>query len=486
MPSLHIFVSLLYILKDFADVKCNEWILNPEIDRHLLLGREFLSKGLYDDALSHYHAAVDADPYNYLTYYTRATVYLAIGKIASALKDLSKVIELKPDFAAARLQRGNIFLKQGRLDEAHIDIENVLRIDPMNHEANNQYILIEPLKRDIQLAYVMVADRDFHEAISLLTQLLQDLPWDSKLREMRYQSYEAVGDIISAISDLRMILKSQTEKQLNFLKLSELYYEIGETEEALNAIRECLKFDPDHKACFVHYKNIKKIAGHLKAIQDFINEQNYPDCIARAEKAIPLETKVPHIMYVLRSKLCICQNKAGQTNEAIVSCTDALNIKPNDIDMLCERGDAHLNIDEFSEAIKDFQKAMSINEHSQRANEGIRRAQKLEKQSKKRNYYAILGVTRSAGKREILKAYRKLALKWHPDNFHGDEKAKAEKKFIDIAAAKEVLTDPEKRQKFDNGEDPLDPESQQGFNPFQQGFNPFERGSPFTFKFHFS
>lgn len=44
----------------------------------------------------------------------------------------------------------------------------------------------------------------------------------------------------------------------------------------------------------------------------------------------------------------------------------------------------------------------------------------------------------------------------------------------------------EKRQKFDNGEDPLDPESQQGFNPFQQGFNPFQRGSPFTFKFHFS
>lgn len=35
-----------------------------------------------------------------------------------------------------------------------------------------------------------------------------------------------------------------------------------------------------------------------------------------------------------------------------------------------------------------------------------------------------------------------MAQKWHPDNFQGDEKAKAEKKFIDIAAAKEVLTDP--------------------------------------------
>lgn len=49
---------------------------------------------------------------------------------------------------------------------------------------------------------------------------------------------------------------------------------------------------------------------------------------------------------------------------------------------------------------------------------------------------------RTATKKEILKAYRKLAQKYHPDNYQGDEKASAEKKFIDIASAKEVLTDP--------------------------------------------
>lgn len=50
---------------------------------------------------------------------------------------------------------------------------------------------------------------------------------------------------------------------------------------------------------------------------------------------------------------------------------------------------------------------------------------------------------RSAQKKEIIKAYRKLAQQWHPDNFQDpEEKKKAEKKFIDIAQAKEVLTDP--------------------------------------------
>lgn len=50
---------------------------------------------------------------------------------------------------------------------------------------------------------------------------------------------------------------------------------------------------------------------------------------------------------------------------------------------------------------------------------------------------------RTAQKKEIIKAYRKLAQQWHPDNFQDpEEKKKAEKKFIDIAQAKEVLTDP--------------------------------------------
>ena len=53
-------------------------------------------------------------------------------------------------------------------------------------------------------------------------------------------------------------------------------------------------------------------------------------------------------------------------------------------------------------------------------------------------------IYRNASKHEIMKAYRRLAVKWHPDKYDGNDKAHAEKMFIDIAAAKEVLTDPGK------------------------------------------
>ncbi len=65
------------------------------------------------------------------------------------------------------------------------------------------------------------------------------------------------------------------------------------------------------------------------------------------------------------------------------------------------------------------------------------------------DYYKILGISRQASAEEIKKAYRKLAMKWHPDRHQGKEQASAEEKFKNISEAYEVLSDPEKRKKYD-------------------------------------
>lgn len=64
-----------------------------------------------------------------------------------------------------------------------------------------------------------------------------------------------------------------------------------------------------------------------------------------------------------------------------------------------------------------------------------------------KDYYSVLGVDKKATKEEIKKAFRKLAVKYHPDKNPGD--TSAEEKFKEVAEANEVLSDPEKRKKYD-------------------------------------
>jgi len=65
------------------------------------------------------------------------------------------------------------------------------------------------------------------------------------------------------------------------------------------------------------------------------------------------------------------------------------------------------------------------------------------------DYYEVLGVPRDADADAIKKAYRKLALKWHPDRHAEDRREEAEEQFKRVSEAYEVLSDPEKRKPYD-------------------------------------
>ena len=101
-----------------------------------------------------------------------------------------------------------------------------------------------------------------------------------------------------------------------------------------------------------------------------------------------------------------------------------------------------------------------------------------------RNYYDVLEIDKNSSEADIKKAYRKGALKWHPDK-NADNKAEAEVKFKELSEAYSVLSDPEKKQIYDTqGEEGLKASNNGGFQGHQGNpndiFNMFFGGqSPF-------
>lgn len=273
---------------------------------------------------------------------------MALGKAKFALSDLTRVLELKPDFSAARFQRGTVYMKIGDYTKAERDFYDVLQMDSYHQDANYWYGRVQPA-RD-QYEYIMEAIRynNHGHAIQLMTQLLEISPWSKELRELRADSHIEMGDILSAVSDLRSVNRLTQDSTNGYYKLSNLLYQIGHATDALKEIRECLKLDPEHTDCFPFYKKIKKVEKSLSDAQQSLDSGDYEDCIVSTRKALKLETEIPMIIFNAKQLSCKCHVKAEKYSEAIGQCREALELQ-KDPNVLCDRAEAYMETDMYDD-----------------------------------------------------------------------------------------------------------------------------------------
>jgi len=148
--------------------------------------------------------------------------------------------------------------------------------------------------------------------------------------------------------------------------------------------------------------------------------------------------------------------KLSKVKDCIEDCSKAIDLDNNYTKAVLRRAKCYMETEQFEEAVRDYEKVMNTDKHNREYRHLVQQAKLELKKSKRKDYYKILGVDKSANDEEIKKAYRKRAMVHHPDRHSGatdDEKKDHEQKFKEVGEAYAVLSDQKKRQRYDTGQD---------------------------------
>lgn len=442
------------------------------IGKMRLAADEAFTSNDFDKSLSLWAKVIATEPQNEENYYKRFRVHLKKHDYRKAISDLSSALEINPKLEKALSQRGKYNIKLGSCADAEKDFVQLKKLNPTSKEL---YQLEDAkLCRHAMLEADKAISRNAQEqARDHLTQAIRYADQSTTLLLKRAQSYFTSGHFLESISDAGKALKLESDS-ISALELrGRAYYMIGEFESAMNHIRTALKSDPEHKNCKDLHKLIKKGQGYISKAESLRQKKDFDGQIKELQSLINLDKS--HKLLGMRAKLDIANAYRGQKKfkEAKALVTEVLASNDGIIKAHLLLGFVLLDLEEWDAAVATGKKAAELAQSMQgvegfdvnllttpsldslgSADDLVRKAEAGLKQSKQKDYYKILGVSRQATDREIKKAYHKLALQWHPDKHNTEEEKEiATKKFELIAEAHEVLSNEESRKKYDVGED---------------------------------
>lgn len=444
------------------------WAQDEPVSVLIERGNDLLARGLNSDALTVFSNAIQKDNQNYLTYFKRATTYLAMSRHSAALSDFNKVLTLKGDFSAAISQRGRVMASLGQWDAALLDLRKL-------DNAKDVVSDIELARTAMSAAENAYTKSDSKDCILHAGKAISVASASSSLRLLRARCHVQEGEAEEAIGDLVFATRlNPSDAEVQMLSANIFFYSIDDSERALQQVKACLHYDPDAKECKKTFRNLRKLKKSIDSVKAAKEAKTW----TTAKKALKGTAEEPGLLdqlaqerdrlitgSVLSSKLhyqlldsldeIACEVFAESRDpSAMKTCDRVLSSNGDSVDALRSKATILTREELFEDALQILKKANDLTGgQDRRIVDQMQKAQKLLKISKQKDYYKIMGVSRDADTKSIKKRYRQLTKEFHPDKYRGDlSHEQVIKKIEGINEAYEVLSTPELRARFDNGD----------------------------------
>ena len=424
-------------------------------------GNALFKQKRYEDAIAFYNKAIKLNPNVEVLYSNKGTCEKCLKQYKESIRDYEKSLEINPKNTKNMNRLASVYIIRGQIGNAKMLQEKALNLEPNNSIFREQMTTIEKILEDEIKLEDKIKEKKFEDAEEVCKRMIEK---ESDFSELKLKYIQILIENVKLTEALQYINNEinyedkKSNEQFDYLTALCLYYD-GQYEKAKKQINLMKS-----KGNSIDTKDLLEKVNTIDSIKTKANEifkqKKYEEAIEEYTKILEFDPNNKKFNSLILANRALCYQKLNKNVEALRDSNQSIKLNPFYARGYIKRGNVYMELKMFDDARADFQKAKDLDPNVTGVDGYLNDANKNAEKARKRDYYAILGIDKNADEKEIKRAYKKMAMKYHPDRNSESEESKkmAEKKFIDVNDAYSVLSDPKKRSMYDQGYDPLNPE----------------------------
>ena len=383
---------------------------------------------------------------------------MSANRFFDALEDCKVADELEPGSQKILLRLARVYISLGRPNEA-LDVFDKIQ-PPVTARDKDPAIR---MKQHIDQAESSIRESSTGSmALHALDQAVRGLgsgvAQPRKWALLRGEAYLKMGNA-NALGDAQNIamglLRENSQDPEALVLRGRSLYAQGDNAKAIQHFKQAMSCDPDYKDGLKYLRMVQKLDRMKENGNSLFKSGKFQAALETYTEALEVDPTNRGINAKLLQNRANCHMKIKEWTKAIEDCDRAVQLDPSYTKARKTRAKALGENGDWQAAVNDLKSIAESNPEEPGIAKEVRNAELELKKAQRKDYYKILGVEKDASEPEIKRAYKKLALQTHPDKNPDDKDA--ENKFRDVGEAYEILSDPQKKERYDSGVDLQDP-----------------------------
>ena len=428
-----------------------------------LKGNDEFKKKNYSAAAGLYTEGIFIDPSQDVLYSNRGLCYMNLHESEKAKMDFSKAIELNPKNVKALKRISYMHIQEGKLLEALVYLNKIQKL------GNDEPSIASDIKQcEILIEYKKKLDdnqiiKDWKKCYDLCKKLIEKCNRCFEIKIIYFESMINLYKTQKALSFYKTELSNEEKnhEKIKFLVI-QAYFNDGKYDKSKQLLLNLQNNTND----ILLIEKTKNLSEKLEQIQNlkekasiYYKNNDFNNAITIYSKLLSLDNNNTFFNALILSNRSLCYYKLKDMFKALHDINNSIKLNNNYWKSYQRRANINIKLKCLEEAKEDLNKVLELDPTNIEARNLLNEIFKEEKKNNKKDLYKILEVNKNSNAEEIRKSFKKLVLKWHPDkNGESEEKRMyAEIKFKEINSAYNILSDPYKRDIYDQtGKDDLE------------------------------